>query len=162
MITLDIQQQRERTAIDTAPVREVVRNRPKVRELAFALGCELDAVVDGLLDAAAKMASAGAGLARSVTEQASTDVYVRDQRAPTAPTIFAIAGRLTRPERLVLYLHLQEELTEPEIAERLRLPVESVTEIIDEAFARLRARTNEFALNSAVPAILTVCGVRKL
>jgi len=145
MITADIQHQDQRIDVETLPLREVVRNRPKVRELAFTLGCEIDAVVDGLLDAAARITDTTAQTTAPHLVTPDPDVSVRDRRGVSMPTIFSIAGRLTRPERIVLYLHLQEELTEPEIAERLDLPLSMVTDIIDDAFARLRVRAMEYA-----------------
>jgi len=147
---------KQRARMTAAAQREIASalgRRPSIRELAGYLGCDPGVVADGLLAAAAHRTvsldvpvdgdGAGAGARSRLEELGAEDPEL--EHAPELTTIFAAARRLTRRERLVLYLRFGEDLPQTEIAARIGVSQMHVSRILRDAIARVRVLAGESA-----------------
>jgi RNA polymerase sigma-B factor len=144
-------QRARRTAAAQREIANALGRRPSVRELAGHLGCDPEVVADGLLAAAARQTVSLDVSLDSEDPAARTrldDLGHADpelDRAPQLMTIFAAARRLTRRERLVLYLRFGEDLPQTEIARRIGVSQMHVSRILRDAIARVRVLAGESA-----------------
>jgi RNA polymerase sigma-B factor len=143
---------KERARDTAAAEREIsatTGHRPSVQELAQHLGCDAEAVVDGLRAAAAHRTvsldapapTADPGLHTRIDELGGSDRQL--EQSVELATIFAAARQLTRRERLVLYLRFGEDLPQTEIAQRVGVSQMHVSRIIRDSLARLRELAGE-------------------
>lgn len=117
---------------------------PGVQELADHLGMSVDGVIDGLLAMAARRTTSIETPSNSGRTPSETRLEryggsdPKLEQVVDVATVFAMARRLSKRERLVLYLRFGEDLPQTEIAGRLGLSQMHVSRIVRGALSRLR------------------------
>jgi RNA polymerase sigma-B factor len=124
---------------------------PTVGEIAAAMGCTDEQVLEALQAAGAYRAGS-LDAPRSGTGEDAAGESVADaigvqeggfERAEERATLGPMFARITERERLVLTLRFAEDLTQAEIGERIGVSQMQVSRLIRQALARLREGMRE-------------------
>jgi RNA polymerase sigma-B factor len=144
----------------TASALSSVHGRaPTVGEIAVAMDCSEEQVLEALQAAGAYRAGS-LDAPRSTTgeeagESVGETIGVQEggfERAEERATLGPLFARITERERLVLTLRFAEDLTQAEIGERIGVSQMQVSRLIRQALARLRESLQESPLRKDPPA----------
>jgi len=144
-------QRARETSAAQRTIAAALGRRPRVAELAEHLDLPVEAVLDGLLASAARETlslDAPLGDGDAGAEVAVDHIGEEDEgleQVPDVATVFAAARRLSRRERLVLYLRFGEDLSQTEIARRMGISQMHVSRIIRGSLERLRETCEDAA-----------------